>query len=273
MSETAFVGTEDDGYDWGRAAADGFQSVAQYWRTVPNDAWKGPTGASEWNMRVLADHITGEAVWFANLVRGVTAHEDPLPGKIYEEMKAWPIERLAGAVEESGEALRSAIGEAGPDAMRATVDMGFEKLPLWRATYVSLAEAAFHGWDARVGRDPEATIPRDWALQLVRGIEWFAPSVAHRAAAERGPGHYLLRVGDEVGPITVAVEDGSIALQPGEVGQPEVAMSLTADQFVRLIAGRLDLGRLIERGAVRVEGDSVRVPVLQRIFRGIANGD
>jgi alkyl sulfatase BDS1-like metallo-beta-lactamase superfamily hydrolase len=188
-------------------------------------------------------------------------------------MKGWPVEKLARAVDSAGEELRSVIQGATPDHMRATVDVGFARLPLWQATYISLSEAVYHGWDARVGRNPEATIDTPWALQLALGMEWFAPQVAHRTAATTGGGRYLLRIGDEIGPMTVVVQDDNVALLPGEAGQADAALTLTADQFVRMIAGRLDLGRLIERRAVEVEGDTARVAVLQRIFHGIANGD
>jgi hypothetical protein len=151
--------------------------------------------------------------------------------------------------------------------------MGFTRLPLWRATYVAMSEAVFHGWDARVGRDPGAAIPTPWALQVARGAQWFAPLVAHHIGAQKAPGRYRIDVGDGVGPVSVVVQGGNVSLVPGGDGNVDVSLALTADQYVRLIAGRFDPAAAVARGELHVEGEAERVPALKQIFRGIANGD
>ena len=50
-----------------------------------------------------------------------------------------------------------------------------------------MTETVVHGWDARVGRDPQATIPAEWA-----------------AEAKEAADAYLLNVSGGGGPVTIA---------------------------------------------------------------------
>jgi uncharacterized protein (TIGR03083 family) len=260
-------------HDWGRTSGDAFKAAAQYLRSLPDDAWDDPTGAAEWNVRVVANHITGEGVWFPNVIRGALYGETPLPSEIYDEMRSWPVDRLASALEEAGNQLRSTAQDIDASAAELPVDLGWSKLPVWRALYIGMGEAVYHGWDARAGRESDATIPAPWAVQLVRGIDWFGPQIARKKAAAQSPGTYLFWVADGIGPISVVARDGGVTFQLGRATSPaDVTLHLTADQYVRLIAGRLKLQDALDRGVVKMEGDRSRALALTRIFHGIANG-
>jgi hypothetical protein len=45
-------------------------------------------------------------------------------------------------------------------------------------------------------------------------------------------------------------------------------LQLSADRYARLLAGRLDLARALDRGEVRLEGERGRALALTRIFAG-----
>ena len=79
-------------------------------------------------------------------------------------------------------------------------------------------------------------------------------------------------MGDGVGPVTVTAQNGHLAVEQAEAGAPDVTLALSADQYVRLIAGRLPLDRVLEQRAVTAEGDSGRLLGLNRIFGGIGGG-
>src|SRR3954447_10073956 len=89
---------------WTGTAAAGFADAARYLESIPESEWEGPSGADEWTIRKLAGHIAGEAVWYPNLVRGVTRNEEPYPGSLYEEINALPpsevVARISSAAEE-----------------------------------------------------------------------------------------------------------------------------------------------------------------------------
>jgi uncharacterized protein (TIGR03083 family) len=263
---------EELGRSWGHTASDAFHASAAYFRALPDDAWSGPTGCADWNERTLAGHIVGEAVWFPNMVKSETAGEPPHPAALYEEMNTWPPERQSARLDEAADELRSTIDESLPEYAQHKVDVGWTKLPLWQASYIVLMEGVYHNWDTRAGREPHATIPTPWAVELAKGIDFSAPLIAHLGAVAGASGRYLLQVADGADPITVVAEGGELTVKKGAHGTPDVTLYLTADQCVRLVAGRFKLAGPVERGEVRFEGDRALIDGLNRIFGGIANG-
>lgn len=253
---------------WTRIASEGFADSAAYLRSIPQDEWGGPSGASEWTIGYLAGHIAGEAVWFANLIRGVTRGEEPYPASLYTEMMGWEPDRLTQRIADAADELPSAIDEATEEQLESPVDMGFTHMPLWRATYMSASEGVFHNWDTKARREPHAEIPREWAVDMAPGLTEFAPNVVHRSKVRGAQGIYLLEV-EDFGPVTITAGGRDVTVQRGAHETPDVTIFLTPDEYARLITGRLATD--IER--VRVEGGRDMVVGLTRIFGGIANGD
>jgi uncharacterized protein (TIGR03083 family) len=263
---------EDLGRSWGHTASDAFHASAAYFRSLPDEAWSGPTGCADWDERTLGSHILGEAVWFPNMLKGTTKGEPAHPGTLYDEMKAWTLDRQNSRLDEAADELRAAVDEAISQHAQETLDLGWTKVPLWQSTYVILMESVYHDWDTRAGRDPQTTIPTPWAVELAKAIDFSAPLIAHHDAVEGASGRYLLQVGDGVGPITIVTEGDELTAEKGAHGTPDVTLHLTADQCVRLVAGRFSVVGRVERGEVRAEGDRRRVEGFTRIFGGIANG-
>ncbi len=250
-------------------AAEVHRDHASYLRSLPEQAWSGPTGCKEWTVRDLAGHVVGEAVWFPTLVRGITRGEPAPPDELWESFKTLPPNELADTLEQAADSIVSSVDEATTEHLQQTVDLGFTKMPLWQATFVCLFESVYHHWDARSGGDPAATVPTPWAQQLATRAVEFAPLIASREAAGGAPGRYVLQVGDGVGPVTVTAQGGEVTIERGALDRPDVTARLSADQYVRLLAGRLDLARAIETGEVPVQGDRDRASGLNRIFPGV----
>jgi len=250
-------------------ASDGFGDTATYLRSLSPEAWSGPTACTEWNMRDLAGHIVGEAVWFPNLVRGATRSEPLYPAQLYEDLKVLPAGELVDRLMSAAYEVRSAIAEATADQLQQQVDMGFTKMPIWRASHVSANEAVVHNWDVRAGLDPAATIPTPWAQTLALGAIELARLIVSRRGSRQGPGTYLLQVGDGVGPVTVVARNGDVSVDRGNISTPDVTLHLTADQYIRVLEGRLDLTRAMQSREVAVNGDPARAKALNLIFPGI----
>lgn len=257
---------------YARTAGAAYGDAAHDLRTIPEAEWDGPTGCAKWDIRTLAGHIVGEAVWFPNLTRGVTRHEAPYPDDLYDSLKTLPPAELADRLQEAADALPAEIEAASPAQLQEEVDLGWTAMPLWRATYVALSEAVYHDWDLHVGREPDATIPTPWAQTLATGTARFAEMIASGDGMTSSPGRYLLQVGDGVGPVTMMAEHEHLRVEQGASGSAEVTAWLSADQYVRLVAGRLPLERALAQGQVRGEGDRARLLGLTRIFRGIGGG-
>jgi uncharacterized protein (TIGR03083 family) len=257
---------------WARTARESFAASAEYFRSLPGGAWTDPTGCAKWNEHELAGHIVGEVVWFPNLVRGVTEGEAPLPMSRYEELKQLPGDQIASITAEAARDLEASVAAATDENLQALVDLGFTKMPLWRACYVSALEGVLHNWDARARREDGATVPEDWALQVgnAASLARLAPLVAHRDAIAGAEGVYLLDIAEGVGLLTVIVTEGNVTVEQGGTRVPKVTLHLSADEALRLITGRLPLASH-EGQWIHIDGDPVRASRLNLIFAGIAN--
>jgi uncharacterized protein (TIGR03083 family) len=257
---------------WARTARDGFSASADYFRSLPDDAWNDPTGCEKWNEHMLAGHVVGEVVWFPNLVRGATEGEASLPMSRYDELKQLPGKEIAEIMARAAEDLEASVAAATDEHLQAPLDLGFATMPMWRACFISALEAVLHNWDARARREKGATIPMPWALQVgnLASLAQMAPRLAHRDAVSGADGTYLLDIAEGVGLLTIIARGGEISVERGGTQPPDVTLHLTADQALRLITGRLPLDST-EGENVHIDGDREQAGGLNRIFAGIGN--
>lgn len=107
---------------------------------VRPEQWSLPTPCSEWNVRDLVNHVTGEALWTGPLMAGRTIADvgDRFDGDVLgpDPVAAWD----AAAAQ-----ARTAVDA--PDALDRTVHLSFGDTPA--AEYVSqlFADHLVHGWD------------------------------------------------------------------------------------------------------------------------------
>jgi hypothetical protein len=175
---------------------------------------------------------------------------------------------MADRMAEAAQQLVPAVDGTTPEQLQQPVDLGFT-VPLWQALWICMFEAVLHNWDGRAGREPGATIPTTWAQRLADSSVEFAPALAHREAVRDAAGRYLLDVGDGVGPITVSALDGEVTVERARKGNADVTIHVTADQYMRLLAGRLPLRAAIDKGEVTIDGDRTRAENLNRLFAGV----
>ena len=128
------------------------------------------------------------------------------------------------------------------------------------------------GWPA-VRPQPFRLVREDeretFSFLLAAPASHTAGAVRVRAVARDAAGRYLLDVGDGVGPITVIAIDGAVTVERAQGGNADVTMHVTADQYMRLLAGRLPLRSALDKGEVTVEGDRTRAENLNRLFAGV----
>jgi hypothetical protein len=167
--------------------------------------------------------------------------------------------------------LVPAVARATTEQLEQPVDFSPARLPLWQVLGICLLESVVHNWDGRVCRESRATIPTLWARELAGVLTPFVPMLAHADAVAGAPGRYLLEVGDSVGPVTATAGADGVQAQLGRVGTPNVTLYLTADQYVRLLTGRLPLGPALDGGEVTVDGERTQAEVLNQIFAGVGH--
>jgi uncharacterized protein (TIGR03086 family) len=113
-------------------------------RAVPTDGWDAPTPCREWTVRDLVNHLVGEHLWVAHLLRGESLEDvgDRYDGDLVGEdpAAAW------SAAEASSSAAWKAL--ASPD-QPVTVSSGQTSAEAYAEEM--LLDLVVHGWDLAKG--------------------------------------------------------------------------------------------------------------------------
>jgi uncharacterized protein (TIGR03083 family) len=252
-------------------AAEAFADNARLLASLVEGDWTRPTGCAQWDLRRLEGHLLGEAVWFAHLPLEAGKGEKPYPNSLWAELAALPGAKMSKRMAQAADELTQNVDALTSDELERSADLGWVRRPLYRALFVGVTEAVYHNWDARAAFDGEATVPTSWAVHLADGLEGQASVLVHRDALPGARGEYLLLVGDGVGPRTITATAEEVSIAQGATERPDVTISLSADGYVRLLAGRYPLETELAEGRIQVDGDVSRLSALNRIYAGIAN--
>ncbi len=156
------------------------ESAAGFVSSVHADQWHDPTPCTEWDLRVLVNHMTYENVWAAELFPGKTMAEvgDRFEGDVLGDD---PI----GAFNRSVEAATAAV--SAPGAMEAVCHLSFGDAAGSEYAKQLFEDLLVHGWDvAKASRqDPaldtalaEMGLPvAEEAMHLAAGSGAFAAPV------------------------------------------------------------------------------------------------
>ncbi|UQX03860.1 TIGR03086 family metal-binding protein [Streptomyces sp. RerS4] len=122
-------------------------------RAVADDQWDAPTPCTEWTVRDLVNHVTGEQLWVPPLIaEGRTVEElgDELSGDV---LGADPV----AAWEKAAAAARAAF--AVPGALERTVTLSYG--PTRGAAYCAelTADCVVHAWDLARGIGADDRLP------------------------------------------------------------------------------------------------------------------
>lgn len=258
--------------------AEATQANVRYLKSLKAKDWESPSGCEDWNVRRLTEHLTGGA---ANYNAKVQEAVNKRPANVGDlKLPSLSSEALINLLEQHCMAMEAALQKATPTQAAATVAMSWGARPLANVASTWANECVLHGWDLQVGRNSNAVIPPDWAKAMIPGAEAIVGGpLADPEAAMKSEGVYLLHVADGVGAKTLTVKDGKISLTHGAAGKPDVTLSLTADQYLRLIWGRMPLesdakggllGGILRRGPkVKIMGNEAKAKNLNEIFQGI----
>src|SRR5688500_8546662 len=110
---------------------------------IQDDQWHGPTPCSEWDVRVLVNHLVSENLWMPPLLEGKTIGEvgSALDGDLLgEEPKA--------AWDRSAEEASRAV-QATP--LDGTVHLSYGTTPIEHYSSEVFTDLTIHGWDLARG--------------------------------------------------------------------------------------------------------------------------
>ena len=118
-------------------AADGF---GRHVHAVGDGQWHDPTPDTEWDVRMLVNHVTVEQLWVPPLVQGATVADigESLDG---DQLGADPVASWDAAVNAS----RAAFGA--PGALDGTVSLSAGAKPTAEYCWEMTTDALIHSWD------------------------------------------------------------------------------------------------------------------------------
>lgn len=158
-----------------------FARTVDFWTAtvdrVGTGAWSRPTPCTEWSVRDLVNHVTGEELWAVPLMEGETIAEvgDRFDGDVLGEDPVAAAHRAA-------EGAKQAVEAEGADG-QVHLSYGDEAA----AEYLRqlAADHLVHGWDLAAALGGDTTLPED----LVREVAaWFrTQEETYRSAGAIGP--------------------------------------------------------------------------------------
>ena len=144
------------------------RTVENWQRTVTGvgaEQWEDPTPCTEWNVRELVNHVTGEELWTAPLLEGATIEDvgDKFDGDVLGDD---PQARCAQA---AAEAITAADAHAAGGGM---VNVSWGQIPAEEYVLQLSADHLIHAWDLAAATGQS----RDLDPELVEEVAtWFAP--------------------------------------------------------------------------------------------------
>jgi uncharacterized protein (TIGR03086 family) len=128
----------------------GIDAFGEKVRAVPTDRWGAPTPCTDWSVRDLVNHVTGEHLWAPHLLDGETIAQvgDRYDGDVLGDS---PVAAWERAAEDS----RAAWLSASPDAV---VHLSFGDNPALEYGQQMLSDLLIHGWDLARGASLDETM-------------------------------------------------------------------------------------------------------------------
>jgi len=146
--------------------------------TIPADRWDAPTPCTDWTVRDLVNHVTGEDAWTVPLMRGATIAEvgNTLDGDLLGDK---PTDT---ALRHAGDAM-DVVAEKLPTGGKVHLSYGDEDMDEY--IYQLSADHLMHAWDLAAATGGDTTFDTD----LVEGVgAWFAGrEEMYRSAGVIGP--------------------------------------------------------------------------------------
>jgi uncharacterized protein (TIGR03086 family) len=129
------------------------------------DQWHQPTPCSDWDVRMLVNHLVYEERWTKPIVDGKTIEEvgSSLEGDLLGDD---PVGAMAASAAEATAAVDERVPEGG------TVHLSFGDFPVEEYVMQLVADHLVHGWDLAAGTDANRLMDPELVSVVA---EWFAP--------------------------------------------------------------------------------------------------
>jgi uncharacterized protein (TIGR03083 family) len=270
------TGTIDHVRTVGRIVQEEAAAMAADWRSRDDAAWEAPTACREWRVRDVAAHVTDGAERAVVVARAGLAGE-PVPQydtaerrRRHAALRGLPGAELADRLQRDLAAVFQALDGVPAATLHGTVvPMGGGPHTLAQFADQRLVETGLHAWDIRAGGNPDAILAPETAAAIIDFVLWRVPRLAHGADAHGAAPRYLCELeGPGGGPVTLAIGQGGVAASRTRDAGEGATLTLPVEAFIRLVWGRLDLPRALDRGVVRTAVPRDDMLALSALFPG-----
>ncbi len=260
----------------GRAVQREAAAMAADWTSREAAAWAAPTACRDWSVRDVAAHVTDGAERAVVVARAALSGQ-PVPQydtaerrRRHVALRALSGEELAVRLQRGLEAVFQALDAVPAPTLHATVvRLGGGPHTLAQFADQRLVETALHAWDVRAGSDPTATIAPETAAAMIHFVLWRVPRLASPAAAHDVAPRYRCELeGPGGGPVTLEIDQDRVTATRACDADAGATLTLPVEAFIRLVWGRLDLPRDLERGIVRTQDRTDAILPLGALFPG-----
>ncbi|TMR21483.1 maleylpyruvate isomerase family mycothiol-dependent enzyme [Nonomuraea turkmeniaca] len=249
----------------------GYDDLAGLVSGFSDDDLARPSGAAEWDISQVLSHLGSGAVILRAVVQTALDGE-PRAGQdanqsIWDRWNAMTRRERADGFLQANQAL-TALFESLDAGTREKlrIDLGFLPAPVDVATAarMRLSELTLHSWDVRVAFDEHATLAPDATAALLHG----APDLfAWIGKADQLDGRRMVVRVTTTEPASVFALrlEAPISVDFDVPEQPDGTLTLPAESWLRLVAGRL--APLYTPGDVVAAG-AADLDLLRRVFPG-----
>jgi uncharacterized protein (TIGR03083 family) len=217
---------------------------------------------TEWSVADVLSHLgSGAEITSLYLDPGLAGGDPPAQEAFQQIWDVWnarsPEEQAALAVA-ADEALVARLEALSPEQRAAFRVAMFGPAPLDLAAFLGmrLNEHALHTWDIAVSLDPVARVAPDAVELMLPALAQLVGFVGKKAPQ---PATVAVTITDPHGVFTL--DTGGVSLVAGAPGPATATLVLTAEEFVRLLTGRLD-------AADEAQASGVTLNELKSVFPG-----
>lgn len=223
----------------------GYDRLAELVRKFDDEALAGPSAASEWDIATVLSHLGSGAEIMTNTIHlalnGKTAESD-FNQKVWARWDSSSRQEQTAGFLTWNEKLTNLFESLDSDQRQnLRIDLGYLPAPADVATVarMRLSELTYHSWDVRSAADPAATLDAEAVPHMLdtaaSNLAWITKPAnlngqeATLTVATTHPAtEFSLRLADPV------------SIDPAPAEQTDGSLTLPAEAWLRLIAGRLD---------------------------------
>lgn len=248
----------------------GYERLAELVTNFDEDALAGPSAAADWDIAQVLSHLGSGAEIMTNTVQLALDGKPAADGDFNQTVWArWDSssrqEQAAGFLvwNEKLITLFESLSADQRDNLR--IELGYLPAPADVATVarMRLSELTYHSWDVRSASDPGATLDADAVPQMfdtVIDLSWISKP------ADLDGVRAVLAVATTEPPTKFSLRlDDPVSLDPAPTDDADGSLTLPAESWLRLVAGRLAPDRTPP--TLNLTGP-ITLPTLRKVFPG-----